>query len=71
MVKSRLKILMAERDINSLVELERQLKIKKLNISRTTLDRLYHSRNIDKTYLETTIKLLIFFNCEIKDLFSY
>ena len=71
MIKSRLKILMAERDINSLVELERQLKIKKLNISRTTLDRLYHSRNNDKTDIETTIKLLIFYNCEIKDLFCY
>lgn len=71
MIKSRLKILMAERDINSLVELERQLKIKKLDISRTTLDRLYHSRNIDKTYLDTVIKLLNFFNCEMKDLFSF
>ena len=71
MVRSRLKILMAENDINTLVELEKRLKEKKVPISRATLDRLYHSKNIDKTYLETTIKLLIFFNCEIKDLFLF
>ena len=71
MIKSRLKILMAEHDINILVELEEQLKDSNLVISRATLDRLYHSKNIDKTYLDTAIKLLLFFKCEIKDLFSF
>ena len=70
MIKSRLKILMAERDIRSISELERKLKASGYTISRTSLNKIYHDQNINKTYLETVWKLTIFFNCELKSLFS-
>ena len=49
MIKSRLKILMAERDIRSISELERQLETRNLAISRTSLNKIYHNQNTSKT----------------------
>ena len=71
MIKSRLKILMAERDIRSISELERQLETRNLAISRTSLNKIYHNQNTSKTYLETVFKLTIFFNCGLNSLFLY
>lgn len=70
MIKSRLNILMAERNIRSISELERQLKKCDLTISRTSLNKIYHDQNINKTYLETIWKLTKFFKCELRNLFS-
>ena len=69
MIKSRLSILMAERGIRSIAELERQLKTTGLNISRTSLNKIYHDQNINKTHLETVWRLTKFFNCGLYDLF--
>ena len=71
MIKCRLNILMAERDIRSVAELARQLEEKNLYISRQALQRIYHHDNLEKTRLETIIKLAVFFNCELKDLFVW
>lgn len=70
MIKSRLKILMAERDIRSISELERKLKTSGYKISRTSLNKIYHDQNINKTYLETVCKLMHFFDCTFESLFS-
>jgi putative transcriptional regulator len=70
MIKSRLKILMAERDIRSISELERKLKASGYAISRSSLNKIYHDHNINKTYLETILKLTKFFNCGLETLFS-
>ena len=71
MIKSRLKILIAEREIKSIRELERQLKEKNLSISRNTLDKLSTNKNINSVSLEFIDKLCIFFNCDIKDLLEH
>ena len=69
MIKSRLSILMAEKGIRSIAELERQLKTSGLKISRSSLNKIYHDQNINKTHLETVWKLTRFFNCELDNLF--
>ena len=69
MIKSRLSILMAEKGIRSITELERQLKTSGLKISRSSLNKIYHDQNINKTHLETVWKLTRFFNCELDNLF--
>ena len=69
MIKSRLSILMAEKGIRSIAELERQLNTSGLKISRSSLNKIYHDQNINKTHLETVWKLTRFFNCELDNLF--
>lgn len=71
MIKCRLNILMAEKDIRSVTELERRLKIRNLNISRQSLHKIYHSIALDNTRLDTILKLLTFFNCKLEDLFIW
>ena len=71
MIKSRLKILIAERDIKSISELDRMLKEKKLGISRNTLDKLATNKNINTVSLEFIDKLCVFFNCEINELLEH
>ncbi len=71
MIKSRLKILIAERDIKSISELDRMLKEKNLGISRNTLDKLATNKNINTVSLEFIDKLCIFFNCEINELLGH
>ena len=46
----------------SQAELARQLEEKNLYISRQALQRIYHHDNLEKTRLETIIKLAVFFN---------
>lgn len=71
MIKSRLKILIAERDIKSIRELERLLKENNLDISRTTLDKLSTNKNVNTVSLEFIDKLCIFFNCNINELIEH
>ena len=69
MIKSRLSILMAEKGIRSIAELERQLKNSGLKTSRTSLNKIYHDQNINKTHLDTIWKLTRFFDCGLDKLF--
>ena len=71
MIKSRLSILMAERGIRSIAELERQLIISNLSVSRPVLHKIYYNNHTNKTYIETILKLLDFFNCDIEELIIY
>ena len=71
MIKSRLSILMAEKGIRSITELEKQLILSNLSISRPVLYKIYNNENTNKTYIETILKLLDFFNCTIEELIIY
>ena len=71
MIKSRLKILIAERDIKSISELERLLKESDLGISRNTLSKLSTNKNINTVSLEFIDKLCTFLKCDIKDLLEH
>lgn len=64
-MKTNLKKLMLDRDIDSLSELERQMKVKKINISRTCLDKLKHEKSLEQTKLITVLKLCSFFEITI------
>ncbi len=62
---SKLKNLMEENDITSISELQRISKI-----SRTTLQKLYDSKNIETISLKFIKELCILLNCSIEQLIS-
>ena len=70
MIKCRLNILMAERNINKLTDLQSAMEIKGLKISYPTLHRIFHSNKLEKMNLESVIKLITFFNCKFEELFD-
>ncbi|WP_200415974.1 helix-turn-helix domain-containing protein [Virgibacillus salexigens] len=67
MIKNRLAIIMAEKDIKSVSELQRMIKDEGLTISRRTLDKFYNNQNNNISYdtLETLCTVL---ECELHDL---
>lgn len=66
MLKSKLRYLMADKKINSLSELIRQSQI-----SRETLNKLYHEEKLETIKLEMITKLCDFFQCTLSDLIEY
>lgn len=66
MLKSKLRYLMADKKINSLSELIRQSQI-----SRETLNKLYHEEKLETIKLEMITKLCDFFQCSLSDLIEY
>ena len=66
MFKSKLRYLMADKKINSLSELIRQSQI-----SRETLNKLYHEEKLETIKLEMITKLCDFFQCTLSDLIEY
>lgn len=66
MLKSKLRYLMADKKINSLSELSRQSQV-----SRDTLNKLYHEEKLETLKMESLQKLCELFNCEIQDLIEY
>ena len=66
MLKSKLRHLMADKKINSLSVL-----IRESNISRETLNKLYHEEKMETLKLEMIVKICDFFNCKIQDLIEY
>jgi len=67
-VKNRLAVLMAEREIRSVSELQRLLQENGTPIARRTLDRLYHNENT-QIHFDTIAALCEVLRCEIGDLF--
>ncbi|CDQ39514.1 helix-turn-helix domain-containing protein [Virgibacillus salexigens] len=67
MIKNRLAVIMAEKDIKSVSELQRMIKDEGLTISRRTLDKFYNNQNNNISYdtLETLCTVL---ECELHDL---
>lgn len=66
MLKSKLRHLMADKKINSLSAL-----IREAQISRETLNKLYHEEKLETLKLEMVVKVCEFFNCKIQDLIEY
>ncbi len=66
MIKSNLRYLMADKKINSLSAL-----IREAEISRETLNKLYHEEKLETLKLEMIIKVCDFFKCSIQDLIEY
>lgn len=67
MIRNRLAIVMAEKNIKSVSELHRMVQDKGLTISRRTLDKFYNNLNNNISYdtLETLCNVL---DCELHDL---
>lgn len=68
-VKNRLAVLMAEREIRSIAELERMLKNAGHPTARKTLDRLYKNDN-NQIHYDTIAAICEVLNCDIGDLFT-
>lgn len=66
MLKSKLRHLMADKKINSLSAL-----IRDSEISRETLNKLYHEEKMETLKLEMIVKICEYFNCNIQDLIEY
>ncbi|MGG4267405.1 helix-turn-helix domain-containing protein [Peribacillus simplex] len=67
MIRNRLAIVMAERNIKSISELHRMIQEKDMTISRRTLDKFYNNQNNNISYdtLETLCTIL---DCELHEL---
>ena len=66
MLKSKLRYLMADKQINSVKKL-----IDDTGLSRNTLNKLYHSENLETLGLSVIITLCRYFSCSISDLIEY
>ncbi len=66
MLKSKLRYLMADHQINSIQKL-----ISDTSLSRNTLNKLYRSENLETLGLNVIITLCKYFNCQISDLVEY
>lgn len=67
MIKNRLAVLMAEKEIKSVSELHRMIQNKGMTISRRTLDKFYNNQNNNISY-DTLETLCIILDCELHDL---
>ncbi|MFB5761862.1 helix-turn-helix domain-containing protein [Paenibacillus medicaginis] len=65
-IKSNLRLLMAEHRIDDITEL-----MMKSGLSRNSINKLYRETNIETVKLETLFKLCDTFNCELSDLIEY
>jgi putative transcriptional regulator len=67
MIRNRLAVLMAEKNIKSISELHRMIQAKDMTISRRTLDKFYNNQNNNISYdtLETLCTIL---DCELNEL---
>lgn len=68
-VKNRLAVLMAEREIRSISELQRMMKEAEHPIARKTLDRFYKNEN-NQIHYDTIAALCIILNCSVGELFT-
>jgi putative transcriptional regulator len=67
MIRNKLAVLMAEKNIKSISELHRMIQGKDMTISRRTLDKFYNNQNNNISYdtLETLCTIL---DCELHEL---
>ena len=66
MYKSKLRYLMADNNINSLSKI-----INETGLSRNTLNKLYHSKNIETLSLQMLAVLCNYFKCTLNDLVEF
>jgi putative transcriptional regulator len=67
MVRNRLAILMAEKGIRSVSELQRIIKEHGLNISRRTLDKFYNNES-NRFDMDTLATICVVLGCQIGDI---
>lgn len=67
MIRNRLAVVMAEKNIKSVSELHRMIQERDMTISRRTLDKFYNNQNSNISYdtLETLCTVL---DCELPEL---
>lgn len=66
MLKSNLRVLMAEHRIDDITEL-----MNRSGLSRNSINKLYRETNIESIKLETLFKLCDTFQCKLSDLIEY
>ncbi|MEJ6952440.1 helix-turn-helix domain-containing protein [Natronospora cellulosivora (SeqCode)] len=66
MIKSNLRIIMADRKIDTITEL-----MGKSELSRNAINSIYKEENIENTKLNTLIKLCDALNCRLSELIEY
>jgi putative transcriptional regulator len=66
MIKSNLRILMAQNKIDNIKDL-----MIKSGLSRNAINRIYKETEIDKADLKTLIQLCDTFKCSLSDLIEY
>lgn len=66
MIKCKLRLLMAENKINSIVEL-----MEKTKLSRSAINRLYHERGMDTVRMDTLTAICDYFQVSLSDLIQY
>lgn len=66
-IRNRLSILMAEKEIRSVSELQRMIKEHGLTISRRTLDKFYNNES-NRFDMDTLATLCVILDCNIGDL---
>jgi DNA-binding Xre family transcriptional regulator len=66
-IKNRLSILMAEKGIRSVSELQRMIKEHGLTISRRTLDKFYNNES-NRFDMDTLATLCVILDCKIGEL---
>lgn len=66
MYKTNIRMLMAERRINSIKELTTLT-----GLSRPPLDKLYKDQKLETLTLDTLAKVCDVFNCKLSDLIEY
>lgn len=67
MIKNRLGVLMAEREIRSISELQRMLEENGTPTARRTLDRFYKNEN-NQIHYDTIAAICTVLNCQVGDL---
>lgn len=66
LLKSNLRVLMAEHRIDDITEL-----MNRSGLSRNSINKLYRETNIESIKLETLFKLCDTFKCKLSDLIEY
>lgn len=67
LVRNRLAVLMAEKGIRSVSELQRMIQEEGLTISRRTLDKFYNNES-NRFDMDTLATLCVILNCQIGDI---
>jgi putative transcriptional regulator len=67
MIRNKLAVLMAEKNIKSISELHRMIQAKDMTISRRTLDKFYNNQNNNISY-DTLETLCMILDCELHEL---
>ena len=66
MYKNKFRYLMADKNINSITQI-----INDTGLSRTTINKLYHSKDIQTLSLGMLETLCKYFDCNLSDLLEY